>query len=128
MKILVTGGHGFVGSALIKKLKERYPNMQLLAPASSELNLLDEKATQSYMAANKPDCVFHLAARLGGVGLVSGKPLAFLESNLRINLNLVSTVNSVGGGYTVHRARLELLLRRRCTLAERGRFPLAWAS
>ena len=96
MKILVTGGHGFVGNALIKKLKERYTDMQLLAPTSSELNLLDERATQSYIATNKPDCVFHLAARLGGVGLVSGKPLAFLESNLRINLNLVSAVNLVG--------------------------------
>lgn len=129
MKILVTGGHGFVGSALIKRLKERYPDMQLLAPSSSELNLLDGKATQDYMDAKTPDCVFHLAARLGGVGLVSNKPLAFLQSNLQINLNLLSAAQNVrGGGTQVHHVGLQLLLCGGRSAPEPGTRPLARAS
>lgn len=118
MKILVTGGHGFVGSALIKRLKERYPDMQLLAPSSSELNLLDGKATQDYMDAKTPDCVFHLAARLGGVGLVSNKPLAFLQSNLQINLNLLSAAQNVRGG-----VRRFITLGSSCCYAEDAPLP-----
>lgn len=97
MKILVTGGHGFVGSALVSALKDRYPCAQVLAPKSSELNLFDEMKTSAYLENIRPDYVFHLAARLGGVGLVSGKPLAFLEDNLRINLNTLKAISSRGG-------------------------------
>ena len=114
MKILVTGGHGFVGSALTKALRERYPHAQVIAPTSKELDLFDERASAEYVKNAKPDVVYHLAARLGGVGLVSGQPLAFLENNLRINLNLVQAVEKyAGGGYQIHYPRLQLLLCRR---------------
>ena len=100
MKILITGGHGFVGSALTKALHERYPHAQLFVPSSRELDLLDAQGTGAYIKETAPDVVYHLAARLGGVGLVSGRPLAFLEDNLQINLNLVRAVRENSGGYS----------------------------
>lgn len=95
MIILVTGGHGFVGSALARALRKHYPNAQLLVPTSTELNLLDESETINYFRENAPDYVFHMAARLGGVGLVSSRPLTFLEKNLQINLNLMRGIDYV---------------------------------
>lgn len=97
MKILVTGGHGFVGSALTRALREKYPRAKLFVPTSSECNLFNENATRYYVKENKPDFCFHLASRLGGVGLVSNRPLAFLEDNLRINMNLLRGIESAGG-------------------------------
>lgn len=96
MKILVTGGHGFIGRDLCKALRVKYPGEEILAPSSRELDLLDYTATETYLQTYKPECIFHLAARLGGVGLVSNKPLEFLESNLLINYNIVHAAMSNG--------------------------------
>jgi len=46
MKILITGGAGFVGSSLCLKLKEKYPSYNIIAfdnlkRRGSELNLID---------------------------------------------------------------------------------------
>ena len=48
MKILITGGAGFIGSSLSMKLKEKYPNYSIIAfdnlkRRGSELNLIDLK-------------------------------------------------------------------------------------
>ena len=87
-----------MGTALTKALCERYPHAQVIAPTSKVLDLLDEQATNEYLKNSMPDVVYHLAARLGGVGLVSGQPLAFLENNLRINLDILQAVEKYAGG------------------------------
>lgn len=48
MKIVITGGAGFVGSTLCLELKSKYPNYQIIAfdnlkRRGSELNLIDFK-------------------------------------------------------------------------------------
>ena len=48
MKILITGGAGFVGSSLSLKIKEKYPEYSIIAfdnlkRRGSELNLIDFK-------------------------------------------------------------------------------------
>lgn len=96
MKILVTGGHGFVGRDLYKALRAKYPWEEILAPSSKELDLLDYTATETFLQTYRPELIFHLAARIGGVGLVSNKPLEFLESNLLINYNIVHAAISCG--------------------------------
>ena len=87
--ILVTGGHGFVGKALMGALRKNYHDTEIIAPTSKELDLLNSEKTLAFFHEHQIDCVFHLAARLGGVGLVSNKPLEFLESNLLINYNIL---------------------------------------
>lgn len=56
MKLLVTGASGFIGKAVVKSL-----NTKLLAPASSDLNLLDHDQTKAYLKKHKPTHIIHLA-------------------------------------------------------------------
>ena len=96
IKILITGAHGFVGSALREALIKRYPEEAVLAPTSRELNLLDYAQTEAFLQRNPVDCIFHLAAQHGCVSLVSSKPLEMLETNLAINYNIVRAAMRTG--------------------------------
>jgi GDP-L-fucose synthase len=85
--ILVTGSSGMVGSQLVKKMKELgYKN--LLTPTSKELNLKNQALTSFYFLQKKPEYVFHLAAKVGGIQANIDNPVSFLEDNLLININL----------------------------------------
>lgn len=87
-KILVTGGRGMVGSAIIRKL-EALNHKNILAPNRQELNLLYEKDVENYLRINNPDTVFLAAAKVGGINANINHPVEFLEDNLRINVNLI---------------------------------------
>lgn len=58
-KVFVTGSGGLVGSRFVELASKKY---QLFAPEINELNLLDQKAVQDYIAKSKPDVIVHLAA------------------------------------------------------------------
>lgn len=59
MKLLITGGSGFIGSFLTKYYTEY--GYHVLAPDSSELDLTDLAATERYMAEHPVDCVINAA-------------------------------------------------------------------
>lgn len=87
-RILVTGGHGLLGSALCRLLnQDGYTH--LLVPCRSELDLLDYSATLSYFDKHKPTHVFHLAACVYGIqGNIANAGHSFL-SNTLINTHTV---------------------------------------
>lgn len=73
-----------LGRALCERLKEN-----IIYPTRKELNLEDDKKVLSFMLENKPDIVFHLAAKVGGV-LGNSQCLAdFYIQNIRINSNVL---------------------------------------
>ena len=82
--ILVTGGSGFIGRALVARLisEER----QVLAPRRRQLDLRDWDQVESFFTQHRPKTVFHLA------GSVKGRRdcREFLES---FHSNTVSTVH-----------------------------------
>lgn len=75
-----------VGRHLVKAL---LPDYQLLTPSRSDLDLKDNSATRSYINKNKPDCLIHLAAKVGGIAANIADPVGFYIENARINANVI---------------------------------------
>ena len=89
-RILVGGGSGLVGGALLRRMRaEGFSN--LLAPTHGELDLVDASAVDRYFAQSRPDYVFDAAAKVGGILANSTYPAEFIRSNLAIQLNLVES-------------------------------------
>ena len=66
-RILVTGGAGFLGKNVAKKLEERGCK-NIFIPLSENYDLVQMEAVKRLYHDSKPDVVIHLAARVGGIG------------------------------------------------------------
>ncbi|MBA3391992.1 MAG: GDP-L-fucose synthase [Deltaproteobacteria bacterium] len=86
-RVLVTGGAGFFGSFVVDGLRARGANV--FVPRSSEYNLVDREACRRALADGKPELVFHLAARVGGIGANRENPGTFLFENAMMGLQLL---------------------------------------
>ncbi len=83
----MTGGAGFFGSFVVDGLRARGANV--FVPRSSEYNLVDREACRRALADGKPELVFHLAARVGGIGANRENPGTFLFENAMMGLQLL---------------------------------------
>jgi GDP-L-fucose synthase len=81
-RILLTGGSGMVGRNVLEH--PEIHKLDVLAPSSSKLNLLDFQAVQAYLQANKPDMVIHAAGKVGGIQANIREPVGFFMDNLDI--------------------------------------------
>lgn len=81
MKILLTGGSGFVGRNVNEYLKER--GYDIYAPTSKELDCMDERAVREHLASKEYDIILHFAVYGGGINK-SIDEAKILEYNLRI--------------------------------------------
>lgn len=89
-KIIVTGGSGFLGRAVCKKLKSRGVKPEdIVVPRSYACDLTSERAVASLYAAVEPQVVFHLAAEVGGIGANMDQPGRFFYANAAMGLNLI---------------------------------------
>ncbi len=84
MKVLITGGSGFIGRNLAENLAEQF---DIAAPSSVELNLLDAAAVREYLCAHRFDVVVHTATTRSNRRL--GAPANMLDQNCRMFFNLV---------------------------------------
>ncbi|MDQ3300505.1 MAG: GDP-L-fucose synthase [Myxococcota bacterium] len=98
-RVLVTGGAGFFGSFVVDGLRARGANV--FAPRSSEYNLVDREACRRALADGKPEIVFHLAARVGGIGANRDQPGTFLFENAMMGLQLLEECRLAGVPKTV---------------------------
>ena len=80
-RVMVTGGAGFLGAAVCRKLAERGAR-DVFVPRSSEYDLMDPAQVAALYEDSRPDLVLHLAARVGGIGANMKNPADLYLSNL----------------------------------------------
>ncbi|MDO4919817.1 GDP-L-fucose synthase [Kocuria sp.] len=90
----VAGHRGLVGSAVWRHLEAQgFEN--LIGATSRELDLRDRGAVEEFMAEHRPRYMVLAAAKVGGIGANSTRPVDFLSDNLRIQLNLLDAARAV---------------------------------
>lgn len=91
LKILLTGGNGFIGKNILEILGDKY---LFLFPNRDELDLLDQDAVKQYLIINRPDIVIH-AATTGGNRKVKDQS-GVLQKNLSMFYNLCACKDYFG--------------------------------
>lgn len=93
--IYIAGHRGMVGSAIYRKLKqEGYTNF--LLRTSSELDLRNQAAVESFFQDQRPDFVFLAAAKVGGILANNTYRADFLYDNLMIEGNIIEAARKFG--------------------------------
>ncbi|WP_306915294.1 GDP-L-fucose synthase family protein [Rhizobium mesoamericanum] len=86
-KIWITGHRGMLGSAMVRSLADE--NAELLLTSRAELDLTDRLAVLAWMEKNRPELIFHIGAKVGGIHANSTLPAEFLYENLAIQSNVI---------------------------------------
>jgi GDP-L-fucose synthase len=94
-RILVTGGYGFLGKHVVKKLEEGGCEA-IIIPHSKDYDLVEMGAVKRLYQDAKPDIVIHLAARVGGIGANMQNPGRFFYDNLMMGVQLMEQGRQCG--------------------------------
>ena len=99
-RILVTGGGGFLGTHLLRRL-QRLGCDEICAPGRREVDLTERTAVARLLDERQPQVVFHLAARVGGIGANRRQPGTFLYENLVMGVELIEAARRAAVEKTV---------------------------
>ena len=91
MRILITGGSGFIGRNLAEQLASTY---EVSAASSAELDLLNEQAVRDYLKAHSFDVIVHAATTRSNRRVTA--PPDLLDRNCRMFFNLVRNQGRFG--------------------------------
>jgi len=86
-RVMVTGGNGFLGKNVVRKLNERGAQVFIADQDRYDLRHLDQ--IRRALNDGKPQMVIHLAARVGGIGANQQHPADFFYDNLMMGVPLL---------------------------------------
>lgn len=93
-KFIITGGSGLVGTALSRELKKLgYTN--IVSIGSSDCDLRNASAVNELFESIRPDYVFHMAAKVFGLGGNTKFKSDVLVDNVLINTNVIEASRKV---------------------------------
>ncbi len=106
---IVCGAGGFIGSHLVKRLKQEgcwvrgvdLKRPEFAATAADEFSLLDLRESRNCTAAlqlngGPPDEVYQLAADMGGMGYIEQAECEIMRNSALINIHMVSAAAAAG--------------------------------
>jgi len=87
-RVVVTGGSGFLGAAVVEQLRAN-GCADIFVPRSADYDLVEMSAVRRLYDAARPDVMIHLAARVGGIGANQRNPGKFFYDNLMMGAQLM---------------------------------------
>lgn len=94
-RVLVAGARGLVGSAIVRLLSSQgFQN--LLTPGRGELDLTNQAAINAYFAKERPEYVFLVAGKVGGIYANSSYPADFIRDNILIQALVIDAAHKYG--------------------------------
>jgi GDP-L-fucose synthase len=97
-RIVVTGGAGFLGGAVVDTLRRR-GCAHIAVPRSRDFDLTDAAAIDALFARERPEVLIHLAAVVGGIGANRENPGKFFYENAIMGIQLIEYARR----YAVHK-------------------------
>jgi len=102
-RIVVTGGAGFLGQAVVRVLRRRgVSDDRIVVPRRKDCDLTVESDVERLYEEARPDIVIHLAAEVGGIGANMAHPGRFFYDNMAMGLHLVEHARRRGLEKFVH--------------------------
>lgn len=94
-RVVVTGGAGFLGQAVVKEVSARGCS-SIVIPRSKDYDLRKSAAIRRMLKTARPDIIIHLAAVVGGIGANRENPGKFFYDNLIMGVELIEQARRFG--------------------------------
>lgn len=94
-RVMVTGGGGFLGKAVVRRLRESGAT-EVFVPRSRDYDLRTRDGIDHALADGRPDLVIHLAAVVGGIGANRENPGRFFYENAVMGIELMEQARLAG--------------------------------
>ena len=96
-RVMVTGGGGFLGGAVVRRLQQAGAT-EIFVPRSRDYDLRERDGVDRALATGRPDLVIHLAAVVGGIGANRENPGRFFYENAMMGIELMEQARLAGVG------------------------------